>query len=156
MKTEAPRAVSDLLLTALPQLASRLGDLRIQRSWSSLVGPEVARRTRPGPLVGGCLEVIVDNSPWLCELTLRTGELEQRVRERFPGVVSLRFVLGALPSAAGEKSSPTRAPRPASVSATDVQEVDTAAAAIPDPELAAAARRVMLKARRWPANRDGR
>jgi hypothetical protein len=156
MNTALPRAVSDLLVAALPQLASRLEEMRILRSWSSLVGPEVARRTRPGALVGGCLEVVVDNSPWLCELTLRANELGRRVRERFPGVLSLRFVLGALHSLAPEQPAARRAPQPASLSAADVLEVDAAAAAIADAELASTARRVMLKARRWPIGQDGR
>lgn len=98
MRSGAPRAIADLLVGALPALRERLLEREIRRSWAALVGPDVARRARPRALINGCLEVLVDNSPWLHELTLRAPELTARLHDRFGEVHSLRFVLGALPS----------------------------------------------------------
>src|SRR5216684_1149067 len=75
MRVGAPRAVADLLVTAVPELRERLAEHHVRRVWSTLVGADVARRAKPRALVDGCLTVIVDNSPWLHELTLRADEL---------------------------------------------------------------------------------
>ena len=94
MKSDAPRAVGDLLAGAMPQLEERLREHRLGRSWPAIVGADVARRARPGALTNGVLQIVVDNSPWLCELTLRAAELTRRVRAEVPSVRALRFTLG--------------------------------------------------------------
>ena len=43
---------------------------RLQNDWASIVGPGVARNTRPGPLDGVSLTVFVTNSVWLRELKM--------------------------------------------------------------------------------------
>jgi len=148
-----PRAVGDLLVAAVPNLRDRLLEREIRRAWPALMGPDGARRTQPHALAQGCLSVRVDNSPWLHELTLRTDELARRIRERFPEVHALRFVLGALeppeaPPAARGSTMPS-VPLDAAARAA----IDQAAAAIPDQTLAAAARRLMTKAWRFPRER---
>src|SRR5439155_1143299 len=100
MRVGAPRAVADLLVTAVPELRERLAEHHVRRVWSTLVGADVARRAKPQGLVEGCLTVIVDNSPWLHELTLRADELTARLRARFPALRALRFTLGT-PADAG-------------------------------------------------------
>ena len=148
MKTPAPRAVGELLASALPQITERLLELRIHQLWPSIVGRDVARRARPHGLSAGTLRVVVDNSPWLSELTLRTAELTAKVRTRCPEVHALRFVLGvaeaAAPAAAEER------PRPVALSAADHADIAAAAAAIADSEIAEAARRLLVTARRFP------
>jgi len=103
MRNQTPRAVGDLLISVLPQLADPLVEYRLRRSWSELVGPDVARRTRPQSFAHGCLTIAVDNSPWLSELTLRAHDLVTQLRVKVEAVHSLRFVLGPLesPSARG-------------------------------------------------------
>src|SRR5688572_29337213 len=96
MSKLAPRPVGDLLLGALPQISDRLLNLRIRQAWSTLVGREIARRSQPESYAGGTLRVVVDNSPWLHELTLREEELATRVRASFPEVQTVRITLGAL------------------------------------------------------------
>src|SRR2546421_7495374 len=105
MRVGAPRPVADLLVSAIPQLGDRLVEHHIRRAWSALVGADVARRAQPQALVDGCLTVVVDNSPWLHEMTLRADELTARLRERFPSLPALRFTLGTL-----EAGSPPPAP----------------------------------------------
>jgi len=148
MKKSAPRAVGDLLLSALPQISDRLTHLRLRQAWGSLVGRDVARRSRPDAFAGGTLRVVVDNSPWLQELTLRDAELTAKVRERFPEVRAVRFTLGAL--ATEPEPAAAAGPRPVPLSAADHADIDAATAAITDERLADAARRLLVTARRFP------
>ena len=153
MRVGAPRAVADLLVTAVPELRDRLAEHHVRRAWTALVGTDVARRAQPKGLVDGCLTVVVDNSPWLHELTLRADELTARLRARFPAVRALRFTLGTLEEA-GPSAAPRRRPRSsAPLGAADLRAIDEAISPIPDPALAAAARRLLTKAWRFPAER---
>lgn len=151
MRARAPRAVADLLASAVPDLRDRLLALEVRRAWPAVAGAELARRSRPQALEAGCLTVVVDNSPWLQELTLRAAELGERVRARFPGVRSLRFTLGTLPppDAAPRERAPVAAP----LDADARRAIDAAAAVIHDETLAAAARRLLTKAWRYPRER---
>lgn len=96
-RTSTPTPVGALLAAAFPPLAERLLALAVRRDWSSLVGPQLSGRSRPGDLQSGTLTVVVDNSPWLQELTLREGELLSRLQARYGAgsVKALRFTLGS-------------------------------------------------------------
>ena len=148
MKRQAPRAVGELLVNAVPQLEDRLLVRRLRLTWVALVGADMARRAQPHALVNGCLQVVVDNSPWLHELTLRGPELTARLARECPAVRSVRFTLGAPPA---EEPTPAvrPAPRTSRLSDDDRCAIDAAAAAISDPALAAGARRLLARA--WPA-----
>ena len=148
MDKAAPRVVGDLLLGALPQISDRLLNLRIRQAWGTLVGRDTARRSQPESFAGGTLRVIVDNSPWLHELTLREGELATTIRARFPEVRTVRVTLGALDS----ERLATREPAARAVPLTpaDHADIDAATAAIADTSLADAARRLLTTARRFP------
>ena len=148
MKRPAPRAVGDLLSSALPQISERLVELHIRRAWTSIVGRDGARRTHPAGLNGGTLRIVVDNSPWLHELTLREAELTAKVRAQFPDVRALRLTLGALSTETSTAGTPP--PRPVSLTADDHADIDAATTAIADSNLAEAARRLMVTARRFP------
>jgi hypothetical protein len=147
MKGAAPRVVRELLLGAMPQLADRMLVDRLGRAWSALVGVDAARRSRPQMLVNGCLHVVVDNSPWLHEFTLRGPDLTARLAAEFPAVRSMRFSLGMASSEEPQPAAPP-ASRAVRLTADDQRAIDAAAAAIPDPALAASARRLMTRA--WP------
>lgn len=152
MNRRAPRAVGELLVTAVPQLEDRLLVQRLRRTWASLVGAEMARRAQPQALVNGCLQIVVDNSPWLHELTLRAPDLAARLGAEHPAVRSVRFSLG--PSPAEEPTPAARpAPRPSRLTDDDRRAIDAAAAAISDPALAATARRLLVRA--WPPSARG-
>ena len=147
MRSGAPRAVADILAAAVPQIADRVPEYRVQKAWNTLVGADVARRTRPQSLVNGCLHVVVDNSPWLSELTLRAPELTARLHARIEAVQSLRFTLGtfqAEPSPPAER----RERRATTLDDGDRRDIEAAASAISDPALADVARRLMTTARR--------
>jgi hypothetical protein len=151
MKGQAPRAVGDLLPAAMPQLGERLLEYRVQASWTSIVGRDVARRARPSSYASGTLQVVVDNSPWLHELTLRVADLQRMVSAHFPEVRALRFSLATSPidPPSRDRVSPARSSTVA-LGRDDVADIDAAVSAIADPEVAEAARRLLTTARRTP------
>jgi hypothetical protein len=154
VRLQPPRPISDLIVSAMPQLSERLVEYRIGRGWSAIVGPDVARRTRPRSLANGVLDVVVDNAPWLHELTLRADELTERIHQRFADVRALRFVPGPVEPPTPATRSGT--PRPAApLSPADLREIEEATSVIQDPTLAAAARRLLLTARRSPKPSGG-
>jgi hypothetical protein len=141
--------VGTLLTAAVPALAERMLEEAIRREWTQSVGLEAARRSRPGALRRGTLEVSVDNSPWLQELTLRSAAIVTAVRKRHGAAVTgVRFALGngpgdadVAPLAASEK---TGAPR-RRLNVEEARLVDAAAARLPDPTLASSLRRLLTK-----------
>lgn len=138
------------MTAAVPELRDRLLEERIRREWPETVGQDAARRTRPKRLVNGCLEVVVDNSPWLQELTLRSAEVTRRLAGRVAGVREVRFVLGALPA---RPPAPTpAAERPTrELAEAEVRAIDDAVAGITEPAARAVARRLLTKAWAAPA-----
>jgi len=142
-----PRAVGDLLINAVPALRERLAEVEIRAAWPALVGADAARRSRPQSVTHGCLQVVVDNSPWLQELTLRSGELTARVAGRFGDIRTLRFTLGPVSAVPSETRAPV-GPRTRALNADELREIDAAVAPIRDPDARAAARRLLGTARR--------
>ncbi len=149
LRRSAPQRVGDLLTRALPALVERMLEETIRREWALVAGPELSRRSRPARLDRGVLEVRADNSPWLTELTLRSGELLAALEARYgTRITSLRCALGPV---ARENRGPARrtgrAPGAGELrlSAEEAREVETAVATLPDPDLAAALRRLMTK-----------
>jgi hypothetical protein len=154
MKSGTPRAVADVLSSAIPQLSDRLVEYHIRKTWAAVVGPDMARRTRPQAVANGCLHLVVDNSPWLHELTLRAPELTQRLAAQHPAIRSLRFSPGTL--ATDPRSRPERQERrPLALTDDDRRDIDEAASAISDPALADVARRVLTTARRYAVGARG-
>ena len=148
MKRQGPRAVGDLLVSAVPALRDRLDEARLRSAWNALVGPDAARRSRPHALTNGCLHVVVDNSPWLQELTLRSGELTSRIAAQFAAIRTLRFTLGRIEEHPSDAAAPSTALATRRLSPDDLREIDDTVAPIRDPEVRAAARRLMGSARR--------
>jgi hypothetical protein len=117
----------------------------IRSGWTEIAGPELARRSRPSELRGGVLSVLVDNSAWLHEMTLRSSELLAGLQARHGATVaSLRFALGALP-APRPTAAPRRPPLADRLSPEEARSVDTIAAPLTDPVLAASVRRLVTK-----------
>jgi hypothetical protein len=152
MRSAPPRAVGSLLVSAVPQLEDRLLVERVRRAWTGIVGADAARRCRPEALVNGCLHVLVDNSPWLAELTLLEAGLTARLGARFPTIRSVRFSLGVAPA---EERPPAARPVPPAPRLTDDDRraIDAAVAAISDPALATTARRLLARGWRPPGQR---
>jgi hypothetical protein len=141
-----PTPVGSLLTAVLPGLGERLLETRIRREWEDVMGAEIARRSEPRELSDGGLHVIVDNSPWLQELTLREPELRCRLADRYgaDAIRSLRFSLG---SVSHERAAPAQR-SPAEVgelTEAEEEQVKKATAQLTDPALAALVRRVLVK-----------
>ena len=117
-------------------------------AWNALVGPDAARRARPQALTNGCLHVVVDNSPWLQELTLRSSELTSRIAAQFATIRALRFTLGRIADRPPDASGSMTTESTRELTADDVSEIEASVAPIRDPEARAAARRLMGTARR--------
>ncbi|HUG38653.1 MAG TPA: DUF721 domain-containing protein [Candidatus Limnocylindrales bacterium] len=155
MRTNAPRSsarrVRDLLTAAVPGLSDHMLEHRIQQEWRQLLPPTLARRSRAGTLERGTLEVRVENSPWLHELTMRSGEVLAALTGRYgaAAVTGLRFVLD--PSRV-DAAAPSPAPPPKAVARPrlhpdEAREIETMTSALPDAELAHVLRRLITKDR---------
>ncbi len=146
-RVSSPHRVGDLLTAAVPALAERMLAGQIQREWEAIVGPALAQRSRPSALDRGVLEIRADNSPWLMELEMRGGEILGALARRYGrSVVSLRFVLGAVPPAPAPPAR-RRSPAPLRLSDEETHEIDRATSALGDPVLAGALRRLLTKDR---------
>ena len=143
-----------MLVAALPELRDRLLEETIRKDWSQLAGPELGRRSGPGRLKAGVLDVTVDNSPWLHEMTLRSGELLAGLQARFGSVVaSLRLALGVVPAGVDPPKADRRPEARARLSHEEAEVVEAMVASLPDPALAGSLRRLLTKdllARRRP------
>jgi hypothetical protein len=148
VKRQGPRAVGDLLVSAVPALRDRLDEARLRAAWNALVGADAARRSRPHALTNGCLHVVVGNSPWLQELTLRSAELTRRIAAQFATIRTLRFTLGRIEDRPSDAPASSAIGSSRRLSADDVREIEATIAPIRDPEVRAAARRLMGSARR--------
>src|SRR5262249_14120027 len=94
MRSGTPRAVADVLAAAVPQIAERLPEYRIRTAWRSLVGVDIARRTRPLSLSNGCLHVVVDSPRGLNALTLPAAEWTGPLPAHSGAARWIRFPLG--------------------------------------------------------------
>jgi len=144
-----PVRVGNLLTAAVPALAERMLEEAIRREWAQTAGPEAARRSRPGALRQGTLEVSVDNSPWLQELTLRSAAIVAALRKRHGSAVTgVRFALGSGRGDADVVARPAHAGTEAPERRLTVEEarlVDAAAGQVPDPALASSLKRLLTK-----------
>ena len=150
-RAPSPQRVGELLTAAVPALSEKLVEETVRKEWARTVPADLGRRSEPGPLRRGVLEVRADNSPWLQELTMRRGELLAALAARHgAAVTSLRFVLAPIH---GDKAPadavvpPRRREIPPRLSPEEAREVEVMAAAVTDPEVAAALRRLLTKAR---------
>src|SRR5262249_5011169 len=117
-----PVRVGDLLTAAVPALEERLLAERIRSGWREAVGPELARRTRPGGVRAAPLSVLVDNSPWLREPPSRPPGVREPVRARFgPAVTALRLSLSD-PAPVATRPASRRATPPAAPRRLDPEE----------------------------------
>jgi len=151
-----PVRVGNLLTAAVPALAERMLEDAIRREWAQTAGPEAARRSRPGALRQGTLQVSVDNSPWLQELTLRSAAIVAALRKRHgSAVIEVRFALGSgrddADVATGSARAGTEAPQgrltapERRLTVEEARLVDAAAGQVHDLALKSALKRLLTK-----------
>lgn len=147
----SPKRVADILPAAFPALSERLIEVALRRDWATALPAGLGRRSQPGDLRNGTLEVRVDNSPWLHELSMRAEELLAALGARYGGAVrDLRFRLAA-PSR-DDRARPVETgretpPAPPRLTREELREVDATAAPLRDPQIARALRRLLIKDR---------
>ena len=144
--TSTPTPVRALLTAALPPLADGLLALTIRREWPSLVGPQISHRAQPGDLRAGTLTVVVDNSPWLQELTLRERELLSRLQDRYgtESIRALHFTLGT-PARGPELRDHRTSREDDTLTPEEEAWVSRATSPVDDPALAETVRRLLVK-----------
>jgi len=121
---------------------------RALAAWPAVAGPTIAARTVAERVVDGVLHVRVANASWAQELAFFRGELTARLCARAgPALRDVRFFVGDVPVAPrGETAQPTAAAKVAPPPADSTRrEVETATAAIVDPELAQALRALGMR-----------
>jgi hypothetical protein len=134
-----------MLAAAVPGLRDRLLEAAIRDGWAAAVGTDAARRSRPTGLRAGVLQVAVDNSPWLAEMTLRSDQLLGAIRARHgAAVTSLRFSIGRV-AMAPPAVARSRPPDPPRLDAEEQRSVEAIAASTTDPALAAVVRRLVTR-----------
>jgi hypothetical protein len=142
----SPVRVRDVRVAAVPELRDRMLEQTIRNNWERIVGLECARRSQPGGLKKGTLDVIVDNSPSLYEMTLRCSEVLAAVQACHGSAVSaLRFTLGTLSAEPGPliaRRVSWDAPRPPH---EEADRVDRMVEPVAGPALAGSLRRLLTK-----------
>lgn len=85
-KEREPKSMRELVesLVAGRGWADNMAVDRVRHAWPSIVGEQVAARTRPVSLADGVLTVIGEGA-WATELTLLAGRVGERVREFLGG-----------------------------------------------------------------------
>ncbi|MDA0657947.1 MAG: DUF721 domain-containing protein [Planctomycetota bacterium] len=97
----APQRMGDVV----SQLMARRGYARVlshhqyDDSWREIVGEEIARQTRTGQLKRSVLEIFVQNSVLMQELTFRKSELLKRLQSQHLShqIKEIRFKVAAVP-----------------------------------------------------------
>jgi hypothetical protein len=141
-----PVRVGSLLTSAVPALAERMLEQTIRRQWADIVGPDAARRSRPSTLRQGTLEVIVDNSPWLQELTLRAGTIVAALGARHgAAVTAVRVTMGAAVANPSDEVSREGRATPRPLTEAERGLVEATARPIADPVVASSLRRLLTK-----------
>src|SRR5258705_9909626 len=92
----APRSfarVSDLLPSVLRDLGlqRKFSDRRAVELWASVVGPDLARRTRALRCENGTLTICVDHGAWMQELHFIEKSLVAKMRAACPEVELTRI-----------------------------------------------------------------
>lgn len=90
------KKVGDLLPSLLGRLGleRRFNEQKVLTLWPSVVGDELAARTRATRVEGGVLYVHVDHGAWMQELHFMEKELLRRLRAQAPGVTLKKIQFG--------------------------------------------------------------
>ena len=119
---------------------------RVEREWAGAVGPELARRAFPLDLDHGILAVGAETSACLQELTLRAPDIVSALGRRLgSAVTAIRPCLRRRPTEPRAPATPGWPPPSAALTPAETESVARLVAAIADPDVAAAARRVLVK-----------
>jgi predicted nucleic acid-binding Zn ribbon protein len=123
----------------------RLREGEVLTGWDAAVGPQIAAHARPSHLANHRLTIVTESPVWTQQLSMLKPELLRRIAEHFgpDAVTDLFFVTGKIePAPRGPVAAAFRRPAVAELPAALESEL----AGIPDGEVRAAVRRLMLAA----------
>ncbi|HWA57320.1 MAG TPA: DUF721 domain-containing protein [Gemmatimonadales bacterium] len=93
-----PARVGELLQAYLRKagLVRRVGQAQVLEDWAGLVGPQIAKVTRPESVsADGQLRVRVATPAWAAELQLMTPQILAKVnKDRAGRITSIRWIAG--------------------------------------------------------------
>ena len=119
------------LLDGARVVSAERGQVAVDRdTWRRVVGDRIARRTEPGPLMGGVLTIFVASAPWAQELSLLSNELLERLKPLKLRITSVRFRVRQQiqgPAAQPKRRPAARAPLP--------EDLQARVEAVEEPEL---------------------
>ncbi len=80
--------IGDVLPAVLRDLGlqAKFNERRVVDKWATVVGPELARRSRALRCDGGTLLVLVDHGAWMQEMHFIEKDLLAKLRAACPGV----------------------------------------------------------------------
>ena len=88
MDTKASDRVGEILprVLELMGLNDRFEEVKLMRGWAEVVGPVIAKKSRPRMLREGILFIEVESSVWMQELWFHQSQIIDRLKELYPRV----------------------------------------------------------------------
>lgn len=88
MEKKASARVGEILprVLELMGLDDKFEEARLIQGWAEVVGPVIAKRSRPRMLRDGILFIEVENSVWMQELWFHQRQIIERIKKEFPKV----------------------------------------------------------------------
>lgn len=85
---KASARVGEILprVLALMGLEDKFEEAKLLQGWAEVVGPVIAKQSRPRMLRDGILFIEVENSAWMQELWFRQKQIIERIGKEFPKV----------------------------------------------------------------------
>ncbi len=88
MDTKASAKVGEILprVLHLMGLDDRFEEVKLMKGWAEVVGPVIAKKSRPRMLKDGILFIEVENSVWMQELWFHQKQIVDRIKAEYPKV----------------------------------------------------------------------
>lgn len=93
-----PLAIAEILESILKRrgLGKKLKQYSLFEIWNELVGPLLAKQTRPKRMQGNTLIVTAKSASWVQELFFMKPFIIKKIEENIPGagITDIRFIVG--------------------------------------------------------------
>lgn len=120
-------------------LESKLKDYHVFDIWEEVVGPRIARHTRPKRFQDRILWVVVDTTVWMQQLAFLEGKIREKLNQAVGSarIEKIRFQIGELSGLPKEKSESDLCPEWQNVTIEDSvkKNIEKEVAVLNDEEL---------------------
>jgi predicted nucleic acid-binding Zn ribbon protein len=132
-----PATVAELLTEIFQDKPTgmRLKEGKIWLVWEKSVGEQIAARARPAGFRDGTLTVIVDNAPWMQQLTYLKKQIIARLNESIGEEMVKDIYLKAGSRATPVSQAPPQPMPCRTLSPQEQQQIQDSTSDVPDPEL---------------------